>query len=110
MNGSSLSSAVEAGAPAGADLLEREFLDLVYADEELLRAEFDALMAASWGASAETGRTVRNPAGPAPRPRRPAAGTGPGADGHADVPAGRRRASARSPPAARCTPMRARQP
>ena len=34
-------------AVAAADQVEEEFLALVYADEELLRAEFDALIAAS---------------------------------------------------------------
>jgi hypothetical protein len=54
---------------AAADGVEEEFLALVYADEELLRAEFDALIAAAWG-------RPRQPAGPrragrpTPPPRR----------------------------------------
>jgi len=53
-------------AVAAADEVEEEFLALVYADEELLRAEFDALIAATWG-------QPRQPAGPrrASRPTPP---------------------------------------
>ena len=32
----------------GATAVEEEFLELVYGDEDLLRAEFDAIIAAEW--------------------------------------------------------------
>jgi len=51
-------------APPTAAPVEQAFIDLVCQDEQLLRAEFDALIAASW-------QTPRGPVPPAP-PRRPA--------------------------------------
>jgi hypothetical protein len=53
-------------AVAAANEVEEKFLALVYADEELLRAEFDALIAATWD-------QPRQPAGPrrASRPTPP---------------------------------------
>jgi hypothetical protein len=44
---------------AAVDVVDEEFLALICADEELLRAEFDAIITASWG----------QPRPPAPRPR-----------------------------------------
>jgi hypothetical protein len=52
-----------------ADEVEEEFLALVYADEELLRAEFDALIAATWGQPRQPARP-RRASRPTPPPRR----------------------------------------
>jgi hypothetical protein len=42
------------------------FLDLIYQDEELLRADFDALIAASWPPSPPSPPTQSQPAGQPP--------------------------------------------
>jgi hypothetical protein len=55
---------MDRSAPTAAPPAEREFIDLVCQDEQLLRAEFDALIAASWP-------TPPRPVPPAP-PQRPA--------------------------------------
>jgi hypothetical protein len=54
---------------AAVDVVDEQFLALICADEELLRAEFDAIIAAGWG----------QPRRPAlrPRPRGPALPSGP---------------------------------
>jgi len=46
---------------------DQEFLDLVCADEELLRAEFDEIIANGWP-SPPTGPPTRRPRGPATSP------------------------------------------
>jgi hypothetical protein len=56
---------------AGVDAVDDEFLALVYSDEELLREEFDALMAAAWspppaGAAGPGRGAERPPDGPRP--------------------------------------------
>jgi hypothetical protein len=56
---------------AAADEVEEEFLALVYADEELLRAEFDALIAAAWGQPRQPGRPRRAGRPTPPPPGRP---------------------------------------
>jgi hypothetical protein len=58
---------------AAADQVEEEFLALVYADEELLRAEFDALIAATWGQPRQPAhpRRARRPTPPPRRRPRP---------------------------------------
>jgi hypothetical protein len=67
-------------AVAAVDEVEEEFLELVCADEELLRAEFDALIAATWGQPRQPARPCRacRPTPPAPgRPSRGFARPGP---------------------------------
>ncbi|MEV4620772.1 hypothetical protein AB0J74_18935 [Asanoa sp. NPDC049573] len=87
------------GAPAPASTIDATFLDIVCHDEELLRAEFDALVAASWD---------EPPAPPPPAGPRPADNPAPRPTTHPTTekevppesyhpaPAGRRQ---RSPPA-----------
>jgi len=61
-------------------VIEDSFLDLVCQDEDLLRAEFDALIAASWHLPPPPPPAVPRPAGrpphwppaPLPEPPRPA--------------------------------------
>ena len=59
---------VETGVVHGVD---QDFLDLVCADQELLRAEFDAIIAQEWSSSP-----------PSPDPPAASPGTGPGPPGH----------------------------
>jgi hypothetical protein len=54
---------------AAVDVVDEEFLALICADEELLRAEFDAIITASWGQP--------RPVAPRPRARGPALPSGP---------------------------------
>jgi len=61
-------------AVAAADEVEEEFLALVYADEELLRAEFDALIAAAWGQPRQPARPRRAGRPTPPPPGRPSRG------------------------------------
>jgi hypothetical protein len=78
-------------AVAAADQVEEEFLALICADEELLRAEFDALIAATWGQPRQPARPRRagRPTPPPPggpnrefaRPARMRAQHDPGAEG-----------------------------
>lgn len=91
------------GAPAPAGTIDDAFLDIICHDEELLRAEFDALVAASWD---EPPPPPPPPAGPRPAdnpPPRPAAPTATEQEvpprSHRPAPAGRRQ---RSPPADVC--------
>jgi hypothetical protein len=51
---------------------EEEFLELVYADEELLRAEFDAIIAKEWPTDGPPGRPRATPRGTGPSPARQA--------------------------------------
>jgi len=61
------------------------FIDLVYQDEDLVRAEFDALVAAAWDTPPPLPPALPQPAdpapgwpvGPPPRPPAPAAGPAP---------------------------------
>ena len=80
---------------------DEEFLALVCADEQLLRAEFDAIVAAEWPGpppDAPGGRCDRERPG-RPRTGRPArVTTPPGTCGHGRIGARRRQ---RSPPACR---------
>ncbi|MGI8529762.1 MAG: hypothetical protein ACR2KO_09815 [Geodermatophilaceae bacterium] len=55
-------------AQPDARLVEEMFLDLLCSDEEWLRAEFDAIIAAGWGGP-RTARPLR-PASPTPSPPR----------------------------------------
>ncbi|WP_433304033.1 hypothetical protein ACQP2F_13735 [Actinoplanes sp. CA-030573] len=88
------------GAPAGAAVRDA-FIDLVCQDEGLLRAEFDALIAASW-------QTPPDSPPPAP-PRRPPPGAGPparrgvqrGRTFRGNTPARRHDRRQRGPPASR---------
>jgi hypothetical protein len=58
--------------------LDEQFLDLVCSDEDLLRAEFDAIIAAGWPSTA-TARPPDRPPGPRP-PAPDPPGRGPGAN------------------------------
>jgi len=89
------------GAAAPAGTTDDAFLDIICHDEELLRAEFDALVAASWD---------EPPPSPPPAGPRPAENPAPRPttrttieeevpfESHHPAPAGRRQ---RSPPASR---------
>lgn len=61
------------GDPVGeARSIEEEFLELVCADEELLRAEFDAIIAQEWPSSRPPARREATSTGAGPyRPREP---------------------------------------
>jgi hypothetical protein len=84
---------------AAADVVEEEFLAIVYADEELLRAEFDAIIATSWGQPGQPARPGRTPQ-PAPpeQPRRQAVDRGAGPAGPQHYPGGEGRSRQRAPP------------
>jgi hypothetical protein len=60
-------SAVRGGALRGVD---EEFLELMCADEELLRAEFDAIIAQEWAGSLPPADPPAASAGIGPGPRR----------------------------------------
>src|SRR6478672_1585568 len=64
----SLLATVPAVQNHAADSLHEEFLELVCGDEQLLRAEFDAIIAQEWGSRPPPARP-RTPC-PATRPRR----------------------------------------
>ena len=51
------------------DDLDEEFFALIYSDEELLRDEFDALMAAAWSSPPPTPACRRDAERPPDRPR-----------------------------------------
>jgi hypothetical protein len=80
------------------DEVEEEFLALVCADEELLRAEFDAIIAEGWGRPAPPSppRRTRPPAQP-PRRRGPTGSAG-GLRGPQRDPGGEGRSRQRAPP------------
>ena len=59
----------DAAQAVGIDEVKEKFLDLVYADEELLRAEFDAIIAEEWGQLSPPARR-RPTRPPAPPPQR----------------------------------------
>lgn len=65
-----MTSLSDVGAPGGW-LLDEEFVGLLYADDDLVRAEFDAIVAAEWPA----GPPPRSESGAPRRPERPAAGS-----------------------------------
>jgi hypothetical protein len=50
--------------------VDEEFLELVYADEQLLRAEFDAIVAREWPTGHPPARPTAASPGTDPRPRR----------------------------------------
>jgi hypothetical protein len=84
----------------GIDEVQERFFELVYADEELLRAEFDAIIAEEWGQL--TPPTQRRPTRPPPPPaqrrerHRGSAGAPPSRRHHR---AGEGRSRQRAPPA-----------
>ena len=52
-------------APSRWDELDAQFLDLICADEDLLRAEFDAIITAGWGSRMHRSRPpIHAPASP----------------------------------------------
>jgi hypothetical protein len=80
---------------------EKEFLELVYADEELLRAEFDAIIAEEWPTDGPPGRPRATSRGTGPSPARQAERPGLRAPaGKAPHPLGRLPGRQRSPPPA----------
>ena len=50
------------------DTLEQQFLELVYADEDLVRAEFEAIIAAEWPTPPPARPPLRRPASRPPTP------------------------------------------
>lgn len=84
---------------AGIHDIEEKFLELVYADEELLRAEFDAIIAEEWGQPTPPAphRPTHPPAPPKRRRKqhRDPASRRPGRQHH---PAGEGRSRQRAPP------------
>jgi hypothetical protein len=96
-------AAPDAVQAAGIDEVQEEFLDLVYADEELLRAEFDAIIAEEWGQPTPPARR-RSTRPPAPPPQRrdrqhESAGGSTGRPGRQHHRAGEGRSRQRAPPA-----------
>ena len=85
---------------AGVEEVEERFLALVCADEELLRAEFDAIIASAWGQPTPPPRRrpTRRPGPPAPRRERRADGSAGGLPGRQHYPAGAGRSRQRAPP------------
>jgi hypothetical protein len=84
---------------AAAEVVEEEFLAIVYADEELLRAEFDAIIATSWsqpGQPARPGRTPRPT--PTEQPRREGVDSVAGLAGPQHYPGDEGRSRQRGPP------------
>jgi hypothetical protein len=80
---------------------EKEFLELVYADEELLRAEFDAIVAEEWPTDGPPGRPRATSRGTGPSPARQPERPGVRASaGKAPHPLGRLPGRQRSPPPA----------
>ncbi|MGZ6838948.1 MAG: hypothetical protein ACXVHC_00590, partial [Frankiaceae bacterium] len=49
-----------------ADSVHEEFLELVCGDEQLLRAEFDAIIAQEWGSRPPSGSSTRSVSGNPP--------------------------------------------
>jgi len=85
---------------AAVDEVKERFLALVCADEELLRAEFDAIIAAAWDQPTPPTRprpTRRRPGPPAPRHRRVSGSAG-GSPSQQHYPAGEGRRRQRAPP------------
>jgi hypothetical protein len=93
---------------AGIDEVQETFLELVYADEELLRAEFDAIIAEEWGQPTPPARRrpTRPPAPPPQRRERHhgSAGGSTGRPGRQHHPTGEGRSRQRAPPAAASKP------
>lgn len=86
---------------AAVDEVEETFLALVCADEELLRAEFDAIITDSWNEPTPPARQ-RPTRPPAPPPRRGhPSGTAGRAPGRQHHPAGEGRSRQRAPPPGR---------
>jgi hypothetical protein len=84
---------------AAVDEVEETFLALVYADEELLRAEFDAIIADGWDelTPPTRPRTTRPPA-PPPQRREHTSESAGRAPGRQYYPAGEGRSRQRGPP------------
>jgi hypothetical protein len=96
---------------AAVDEVEERFLALVCADEELLRAEFDAIIASAWGQPTPPARPrpTRPPGPPAPRGEQRADGSAGELPGRQHYPAGERRSRQRAPPPGRqVSPRRTR--
>jgi hypothetical protein len=87
----------------GIDEVQERFFELVYADEELLRAEFDAIIAEEWGQPTPPAR--RRPTHPPDPPKRRrerhdgSAGGLTGRPGRQHHPGGEARSRQRAPPA-----------
>jgi hypothetical protein len=79
--------------------LDAEFLDLICADEELLRAEFDAIVAAGWPTEPRATRATGRRLGGLPAGGRGVASIGIQAQ-ERDAPEVRARSRQRSPPSA----------
>jgi hypothetical protein len=89
---------------AAVDEVKEKFLALVCADEELLRAEFDAIIAAAWDQPTPPTRprpTRRPPGPPAPRRERRVDASAGGSPGQQHYPAGEGRRQQRAPPGPR---------
>jgi len=89
---------------AAVDEVKERFLALVCADEELLRAEFDAIIAAAWDQPTPPTRprpTRRPPGPPAPRRERRVDASAGGSPGQQHYPAGEGRCRQRAPPGPR---------
>jgi hypothetical protein len=100
--------AVEAAA---VDEAEETFLALVYTDEELLRAEFDAIIADSWNEPTPPARQrPTRPPAPPPQRRRHRSGTAGRAPGRQHYPAGEGRSRQRAPPPGRPVSPRPQDP
>lgn len=96
----SVTSPLDELMPSAEDTaLEDEFLALVFADQELVDAEFDALVEAGWGA----GRSSQPGPEPEPEPAAQAPTCGPAPTWSRQL-APRRRASTRLSPAQRSPP------
>jgi hypothetical protein len=92
-----------AAGSVGIDEVQETFLELVYADEELLRAEFDAIIAEEWGQPTPPARR-RPTRPPVPPPQRRdrqhgSAGGSTRRPGRQHHPAGEGRSRQRAPPA-----------
>jgi hypothetical protein len=84
----------------GIDEVQEKFLELVHADEELLRAEFDAIIAEEWGQpTAPARRRPTHPPTPPPQRRERHRGSAGGPPGQQHHPGGEARSRQRAPPA-----------
>jgi len=87
---------------AAVDEVEEKFLALVYSDEELLRAEFDAIIAHSWDQPTPPARPrPTRPPAPPPQRRDGVSGSASRLPGRQYYPAGEGRSRQRGPPPGR---------